>query len=150
MAALCIAMVALLSALATWLALEEELSSLPALLWVNGLSGSATLLSILGLMGLCLKLVTAPSKRLSFWVEVSYPIYFFHALVVFSLGEFFLNESWPAFGAIFVNTVASTVISILLYFIFIRYTPLGWMFLGYKNAWFRWSKLHWLFSTQNS
>ena len=59
-------MAALLAALATWLALEEELSSLAALLWVNGLSSCATLLSILGLMGLCLKLVTEPSARLSF------------------------------------------------------------------------------------
>ena len=149
-AALSIAVVALLAALATWLALEEELSSLGALWWVNGLSSCTTLLTILGLMGLCLKLIKAPSKRLSFWVEVSYPIYFFHALVVFSLGDVFLNESWPAFGAIFVNTVASTAISILLYFIFIRYTPLGWMFLGYKNAWFRWSKLGWIFSRHNS
>ena len=149
-AVLSIAMVALLAALATWLALEEELSSLAALLWVNGLSSCATLLSILGLMGLCLKLVSEPSARLRFWVEVSYPIYFFHALVVFSLGDFFLNASWPAFGAIFVNTVTSTAISILLYFVFIRYTPLGWMFMGYKNAWFRWSKLGWIFSRQNS
>ena len=54
--------------------------------------------------------------------------------MVFSLGAFFLEADWPAFGAIAVNTLASTVISILLYFIFIRYTPLGWMFLGYKKS----------------
>ena len=148
--ALILAMVALLLALTIWLAFEEELSSLPALLWVNGLSGSATLLSTLGLTGLCLRLVTVPSTRLSFWVELSYPIYFFHGMVVFSLGAFFLEADWPAFGAIAVNTVASIVISILLYLVFIRYTPLGWMFMGYKKAWFRWSKLRWVYRRQNA
>ena len=148
--ALILALVALVSALMIWLAFDEELTSLSTLLLVNGLSSSATLLSILGLTGLCLNLVAAPSKRLNFWVELSYPIYFFHALVVFSLGDFFLNANWPAFSAIAVNTAASIVISILLYFVFIRYTPLGWMFMGYKKAWFRWSKLRWFFSKQNS
>jgi len=148
--ALILALVALVSALMIWLAFDEELTSLSALLLVNGLSSGATLLSILGLTGLCLNLVAAPSKRLSFWVELSYPIYFFHALVVFSLGDFFLNAKWPAFGAIAVNTAASIVISILLYYVFIRYTPLGWMFMGYKKAWFRWSKLRWFFSKQSS
>ena len=148
--ALILALVALVSALTIWLAFDEELTSLASLLWVNGLSSCATLLSILGLTGLCLRLVTAPSKLLSFWVELSYPIYFFHGLVVFSLGEFFLETDWPAFGAIAVNTVASTVISILLYFVFIRYTPLSWMFMGYKKAWFRWSKLRWFYRGQKA
>ena len=103
-------------------------------LWiVNSLSGSAALLLVLSIMGLAMHKISSSSHILCWLVQLSYPIYVFHLMFVISISGtlmFGIND-WIV---VLLGFASGILFPVIIYYAFISWTPLDWVFNGYKNS----------------
>lgn len=105
--------------------------------WAIYCSAVSTTAWCLFFIGLCHRILNTENQLVSWFVEISYPIYILHVLPSLILGAFFLSLGWSA-GLAFWPTVLGTFISsVVAYYILIKFTPLDWLLAGPKKAWFR-------------
>ena len=104
-------------------------------LWiVNSLSGSAALLLVLSIMGLAMHKISSSGHILRWLVKLSYPIYVFHLIFVISVSGtlmFFGINDWIV---VLLGFAAGILFPVIIYYLFIHWTPLDWVFNGYKNS----------------
>ena len=107
-------------------------------LWiVNSLSGSAALLMVLSIMGLAMHKISSSGQMLRWLVRLSYPIYVFHLMFVISVSGtlmFFGINDWLV---VLLGFVSGILFPVIIYYTFISWTPLDWVFNGYKNSQYR-------------
>jgi len=122
-------------------------SSSPEMWVVNALSTFASLFMVLAFIGASSKYILASGPILSWLVKLSYPTYVFHLVFVYSIGAILLlsglNATLVVIGSFFSGVIGSLVI----YYLLVWYTPLDWVFNGYKNSRF---KLKIIGSTNNA
>ena len=116
-------------------------------MWVvNALSTCASLFMVLAFIGVSSRYILAGGPILSWLVKLSYPTYVFHLVFVYSIGAILLlsglNATLVVIGSFFSGVIGSLVI----YYLLVWYTPLDWVFNGYKNSRF---KLKIISSTNN-
>ena len=117
-------------------------------MWVvNALSTCASLFMVLAFLGVSSRYILASGPILSWLVKLSYPTYVFHLMFVYSFGAILflsgLNGTIVVIGSFFSGVIGSLII----YYLLVWYTPLDWLFNGYKNSRF---KLKIISSTDNS
>ena len=123
--------------LLAWGGVKDEPFAFSGLLelWiVNSLSGSAALLLVLSIMGLAMQKISSSGLILRWLVRLSYPIYVFHLMFVISVSGtlmFFGINDWIVVSLGFASGILFPVI---IYYVFIYWTPLDWVFNGYKNS----------------
>ena len=107
-------------------------------LWiVNSLSGSAALLMVLSIMGLAMHKISSSGQMLRWLVRLSYPIYVFHLMFVISVSGtlmFFGINDWIV---VLLGFASGILFPVIIYYVFIYWTPLDWVFNGYKNSKYR-------------
>ena len=107
-------------------------------LWiVNILSGSAALLLVLSMMGLAMHKISSSGHILRWLVKLSYPIYVFHLMFVISVSVtlmFFGINDWIV---VLLGFASGILFPVIIYYAFISWTPLDWVFNGYKNSQYR-------------
>jgi hypothetical protein len=110
----------------------------PLEMWiVNGLAGSATLLLVLSIMGFAMHQISSSGQMLRWLVKLSYPIYVFHLIFVISVSGtlmFFGVNDWIV---VLLGFLSGILFPVIIYFAFISWTPLDWIFNGYKNSKYR-------------
>ena len=110
----------------------------PLEMWiVNGLAGSATLLLVLSIMGFAMHQISSSGQMLRWLVKLSYPIYVFHLMFVISVSGtlmFFGVNDWIV---VLLGFVSGILFPVIIYYAFISWTPLDWIFNGYKNSKYR-------------
>ena len=110
----------------------------PLEMWiVNGLAGSATLLLVLSIMGLAMHRISSSGQMLHWLVKLSYPIYVFHLMFVISVSGtlmFFGVNDWLV---VLLGFLSGIFFPVIIYYAFISWTPLDWIFNGYKNSKYR-------------
>lgn len=123
--------------LLAWGGVKDEPFAFSGLLelWiVNSLSGSAALLLVLSIMGLAMRKISSSGHLLRWLVRLSYPIYVFHLTFVISVSEtlmFFGINDWII---VFLGFASGIFFPVIIYYLFISWTPLDWVFNGYKNS----------------
>ena len=104
-------------------------------LWiVNSLSGSAALLLVLSIMGLAMRKISSSGHLLRWLVRLSYTIYVFHLMFVISVSGtlmFFGINDWIV---VLLGFASGILFPVLIYYAIISWTPLDWVFNGYKNS----------------
>ena len=96
------------------------------LFWVlNLLSVSATLLICIGFIGISHRIMVKRSLLVDFAVEISYPVYYFHLLIMLPLLFYFYENNWSPEVTVTISFLFGLFGSLAIYFIFIRYTPLN-------------------------
>ena len=107
-------------------------------LWiVNSLSGSAALFLVLSIMGLAMHKISSSGQILRWLVKLSYPIYVFHLMFVISVSVtlmFFGINDWIV---VLLGFASGILFPVIIYYTCICWTPLDWVFNGYKNSRYR-------------
>ena len=110
----------------------------PLEMWiVNGLAGSAALLLVLSIMGFAMHKISSSSRTLRWLVKLSYPIYVFHLMFVISVSGtlmFFGVNDWIV---VLLGFASGILFPVIIYYAFISWTPLDWIFNGYKSSKYR-------------
>ena len=126
--------------LLVWGGVKDEPFAFSGLLelWiVNSLSGSAALLLVLSIMGLAMHKISSSGHLLRWLVRLSYPIYVFHLMFVISVSGtlmFFGINDWIV---VLLGFASGILFPVIIYYAFISWTPLDWVFNGYKNSKYR-------------
>ena len=104
-------------------------------LWiVNSLSGCAALFLVLSIMGLAMHKISSSGHMLRWLVRLSYPIYVFHLMFVISVSGtlmFFGINDWIV---VLLGFASGIFFPVIIYYAIISWTPLDWVFNGYKNS----------------
>ena len=126
--------------LLVWGGVKDEPFAFSGLLelWiVNSLSGSAALFLVLSIMGLAMHKISSSGQILRWLVKLSYPIYVFHLMFVISVSVtlmFFGINDWIV---VLLGFASGILFPVIIYYAFISWTPLDWVFNGYKNSQYR-------------
>ena len=126
--------------LLVWGGVKDEpfaFSGLMELWIVNSLSGSAALFLVLSIMGLAMHKISSSGQILRWLVKLSYPIYVFHLMFVISVSVtlmFFGINDWIV---VLLGFASGILFPVIIYYAFISWTPLDWVFNGYKNSQYR-------------
>ena len=104
-------------------------------LWiVNSLSGSAALLLVLSIMGLAMHKISSSGHILRWLVKLSYPIYVFHLIFVISTSGTLMFLGINDWIVVLLGFASGIFFPVIIYYAFIYWTPLDWVFNGYKNS----------------
>ena len=107
-------------------------------LWiVNSLSGSAALFLVLSIMGLAMHKISSSGQILRWLVKLSYPIYVFHLMFVISVSVTLLFFGINDWIVVLLGFASGILFPVIIYYAFISWTPLDWVFNGYKNSQYR-------------
>lgn len=107
-------------------------------MWVvNGLATCSTVFLVLALIGSANRWFTANGPILSWLIRLSYPVYVFHLVFVYSVGAYLMFVGLDATLVVLISTMAGVIGPIIIYYLFIKRTPLNWIFNGYKKSQFR-------------
>ena len=98
-------------------------------------SGLCTLFLCGGAIGLAQRLVPQTNRVVNFLVELSYPLYLVHVIPTVIISAVLHNWGLLPMQAVPVTIVASFVTCVLIYWVFIKFTPLNWIVNGYNKSW---------------
>jgi glucan biosynthesis protein C len=107
-------------------------------MWVvNALATCASLFMVLAFIGASSRYILAGGPLLSWLVKLSYPTYVFHLVFVYPIGAILLLSGLNATLVVIGSFLSGVIGSLVIYYLFIWYTPLDWVFNGYKNSKFK-------------
>ena len=72
---------------------------------------------------------------LDWLVTLSFPIYIFHMLPCLLFSAILIGMGFSQILVLLGAVLGAFVVSLILYYILIKFTPLSWIILGYKNSW---------------
>ena len=90
------------------------------------------------LIGLAHRVLRVDHGLVRWLVELSYPIYLLHLLPAIVIGGMLLHLQWSSLVAVAVNILITFVVCIVLYYGFIKFTPVNWLVNGYRKSWLQW------------
>ena len=107
-------------------------------MWIaNGLSGIAALLLVLSIMGFAMNYVLSSGPTLSWLIKLSYPIYVFHLMFVISVSGTLMYLGVNDWIVTLIGFAAGILGSVIIYYAIVSWTPLDWVFNGYKTSKYR-------------
>ena len=120
-----------------WGGLKEEpfVFSSELEMWIaNSLSGSAALLLVLSIMGFGMNQITSSGSTLRWLVKLSYPIYVFHLIFVISVSGTLMFLGVNDLLVVLLGVTSGILGPVIIYYAIVFWTPLDWVFNGYKNS----------------
>lgn len=107
-------------------------------MWIsNSLSGSAALLLVLSIMGFGMNQITSSGSTLRWLVKLSYPIYVFHLMFVISVSGTLMFLGVNDLLVVLLGVTSGILGPVIIYYMIVFWTPLDWVFNGYKNSKYR-------------
>ncbi|MEM8879162.1 MAG: acyltransferase family protein [Pseudomonadota bacterium] len=121
-------------------AVETETAPFGLFIVAAPVAAIGTLGTSFGLIGLTQSFVLRGSRLLSGLVRLAYPVYVFHLYIAIaiSVAIYAADPQIPQGQNVAITTVATSLACALLYLVMVRFTPLEWLFAGWKNAWWQW------------
>ncbi|MBT6506520.1 MAG: acyltransferase family protein [Marinovum sp.] len=81
------------------------------------------------------RLIVKTHKPITWFVTLSYPIYLFHLFPCMIVSAILIGLGLSQAGVVIGTVVAAFAISVALYYVLVKFTPLSWLILGYKKSW---------------
>ena len=107
-------------------------------MWIaNGLSGSAALLLVLSIMGFAMQQISSSGPTLNWLIKLSYLIYVFHLMFVISVSGTLMHFGVNDWLVTLIGFASGILGSVIIYYAIVFWTPLDWVFNGYKNSKYR-------------
>ena len=96
--------------------------------------GMNSVLFCLFFIGLASKFIKSGSATLSWFIELSYPIYIIHIIPVTMMSAVFYHLGLSQFSMLSLAVISGFFICVILYYVFIKFTPLNWLINGYSKS----------------
>tara|TARA_Y100000589_G_scaffold303852_1_gene316562 strand:+ start:104 stop:1225 length:1122 start_codon:yes stop_codon:yes gene_type:complete len=96
--------------------------------------GTNSILLCLLFIGLASRFIQSDSFIIRWFVELSYPIYILHLIPVTMMSAVFYQAGFSQFIIIPLAVITGFIISVFLYYLFIKFTPLNWLINGYSKS----------------
>ena len=107
----------------------------PILVFFNAcMIGTNSVLFCLFFIGLASKFIKSGSATLSWFIELSYPIYIIHIIPITMMTAVFYNAGLNQFSILPLTVFAGFAVCVVLYYVFIKFTPLNWLINGYSKS----------------
>jgi len=107
----------------------------PMLVFFNAcMIGTNSVLFCLFFIGLASKFIKSGSATLSWFIELSYPIYIIHIIPITMMTAVFYNAGLNQFSILPLTVFAGFAVCVVLYYVFIKFTPLNWLINGYSKS----------------
>ena len=126
--------------LLAWGGVKDEPFAFSGLLelWIiNSLSGTAALLLVFSIMGFAMHKISSSGQMLRWLVKLSYPIYVFHLMFVIGISGTLMVFGINDWIIVLLGFASGILFPVIIYYAFIFWTPLDWVFNGYKNSRYR-------------
>ena len=107
-------------------------------MWIaNSLSGSAALLLVLSMIGFAMHKISSSGPTLNWLIKLSYPIYVFHLMFVISISGTLMYLGVNDWIVTLIGFTSGVIGPVIIYYSIFSWTPLDWVFNGYKNSKYR-------------
>ena len=107
----------------------------PMLVFFNAcMIGMNSILFCFLFIGLASKFVQSDSSIIRWFVELSYPIYIIHIIPVTMMSAVFYHLGLSQFSMLSLAVISGFFICVILFYVFIKYTPLNWLINGYSKS----------------
>ena len=107
----------------------------PILVFFNAcMIGMNSILFCFLFIGLASKFVQSDSSIIRWFVELSYPIYIIHIIPVTMMSAVFYHVGLSQFSMLSLAVITGFFICVILYYVFIKFTPLNWLINGYSKS----------------
>ena len=77
------------------------------------------------------------NSKISFFVEISYSYYLWHLFPAIYIGAMMLSFGFGALEIVIINLLMIPFFTLLMHFLFVKFTPLSWIIQGYKKSDFK-------------
>ena len=105
---------------------------------IGSAAGAASALSwSLFLLGVTHAVVGRGNALVRWLVELSYPIYLVHLLPVMVVSATLIGMGYGQPAVVAATVCATFIISVLVYYLLIKFTPLSWIINGYHKSWLK-------------
>ena len=110
----------------------------PLLVFFNSVMiGTNSILFCLLFIGLGSKFIQSESAIIRWFVELSYPVYIMHIIPVTMMCAVFYNAGLSQVNILLLSVITGFAICVILYYIFVKFTPLNWLINGYSKSWLK-------------
>ena len=82
-------------------------------------------------------LVTRGTALVRWLVELSYPVYLVHFLPVMLVGAVLIGKGYSQPIVVVGTVILTFMISVVTYYVLIKFTPLSWIVNGYDKSWLK-------------
>tara|TARA_B100001559_G_scaffold34550_1_gene26070 strand:+ start:995 stop:2068 length:1074 start_codon:yes stop_codon:yes gene_type:complete len=98
------------------------------------LIGINTLCWVLLFLGFATKLIKSRNMLLGWLVELSYPIYLLHLLPILIFSVELHKAGYSQINIFILSIIFGFGVSVFLYYLLIKFTPLNWLINGYRKS----------------
>ncbi len=96
--------------------------------------GINSILWSLFFIGLSSKFVKSDYVIIRWFVELSYPIYILHVFPLIIISAIFYSAGFNQFSIFSLTIITGFIFCVILYYVFIKFTPLNWLINGYRKS----------------
>ena len=103
----------------------------------SAFAASSALLWCLLMLGLSHALTTQSNALIRWLVVLSYPVYLVHLVPAMVVSAILIGQGFGQPLVVLFTIIATFIISVMAYYVFIKFTPLSWIISGYRKSWLK-------------
>lgn len=100
-------------------------------------AASSALLWCMFMLGASHALVTHSTALIRWLVELSYPVYILHLVPAMLVSAIMIGQGFGQPIVVLGTIIATFIISVIGYYVLIKFTPLSWIINGYHKSWLK-------------
>ena len=103
----------------------------------SAFAASSAILWCLFILGLSHALITQSNSLIRWLVVLSYPVYLVHLMPAMVISAILIGQGFGQPMVVLLTIIATFIISVMAYYVFIKFTPLSWIINGYRKSWLK-------------
>ena len=86
-------------------------------------------------LGVTHALVKNSTALVRWLVELSYPVYLLHLLPAMVISAMLIGAGFGQLPVVAMTIILTFIISVISYYVLIKFTPISWVVNGYRKSW---------------
>jgi peptidoglycan/LPS O-acetylase OafA/YrhL len=101
----------------------------------SGFAGASALFWSLFALGVTHALVKNSTALVRWLVALSYPVYLLHLLPAMVISAMLIGAGFSQLPVVAMTIILTFIISVISYYVLIKFTPISWVVNGYRKSW---------------